>query len=176
MHFTIYSPSRTGSHLIAKNIQNKLNATVVQLYRYEDKLDDSQSSNSICIRNRRRDTFSQTLSEVLNYIHNNHNRYTYQILKPQNLDITLFRNLYIKNLKFFKDIDTSIFQKTVDIYFEDVISDPYYLFNQLGYNIVTDYSLCQKSPYDYNSIVTNIPELKKIANRIDLLHKNNIKY
>lgn len=176
MHFTIYSPSRTGSNLITRNIQNKLNATVVQIYRREDKPDDSQSLNSICIRNLRRDTFSQTLSEVLNYIHNSHAIYTYQILKPQDLDTTLFRNLYSKNLKFFKDIDTSLFQKTVDIYFEDVISDPYYLFGQLGYDIETDYSLCKKSPYNYNSIVTNIPELKKIANMIDLLHKNNLKY
>lgn len=176
LHFTIYSTSRSGSNLIADNLKEKLNAQVAKLYREEDCPEDIDEKDSICILSRRRDIFSKTLSELLNHVHQSHSIYNFNIIKPFAVDKHLFRTYYSKNLKFFEKVDTSNFQKTVDIYFEDLISDPYYLFRQLGYNIETDYSLCPKSPYNYYSIITNVDELRKIANQVDFLHKNNLKY
>lgn len=108
-------------------------------------------------------------------ITNEPNAYQKRELEPFCVMPDNFHGLYQAHLDFYKLIDTSLYKEVVEIFFEPLMNDPYYLFAQFGIDNPTDYSLDQKSPYDYQHLVANLEQLQKIAADIErgIIKKQN---
>ena len=55
-------------------------------------------------------------------------------------------------------IDKNNFAQCVDVYYEDLISDPYYLFSKLNIKKPIDLTLQVQSPYQNNKLIINIDQ------------------
>jgi hypothetical protein len=85
-------------------------------------------------------------------------------LKPYAINIKDFKNCYFFQKAFYRLIDHSIYKKVIDIYYEDLISDPECLLSE--FNIKIDASK-GKSPYNYYDLVTNIDDLREVFNQLE---------
>jgi hypothetical protein len=92
--------------------------------------------------------------------------YTNKSITPFFADSTRFRNIYSDYLNFYSQINLSHYTKVITIEYEDLITDPYYLYQQLGQNRKINYNLMTKSPYDYTNLVINLPELRNVEKEI----------
>jgi len=95
------------------------------------------------------------------------NNYTGRTIEPFTIDPNRFHGLYQSHQQFYDKVDTKLYQKIIDIWFEPLMQDPYYLFRTLGYTRTTNYSLVNQSPYNYYQLVTNVNQLKKVAHDVD---------
>ena len=59
---------------------------------------------------------------------------------------------------YYKELDLTCYRQVVEIWFEDLISDPWYLFGQFNIVEKTKYGI-QKSPNRYQQLVKNIDEV-----------------
>jgi hypothetical protein len=75
-------------------------------------------------------------------------------------DVSLenFKALFAAHNEYYRELDLSCYQQVVDIWFEDLISDPWYLFKQFNIVEKTSYGV-QKSPNRYQQLVKNIDDV-----------------
>jgi hypothetical protein len=124
----------------------------------------------VCILSRRRDVFASVLSHAVLDITQEPNNYTNKSLAPFAINPDRFHGLYTNHVNFYKNLDLTFFKTKIEIWFEELISDPYYLFRQLGQAGETNYSVIDRSPYNYYELVTNIEQLKQVGQDV----RNNI--
>jgi len=159
--YVIYSPCRTGSTLIRNNLQL---ITPNVIHTHSSSL-VALRYNRICILSKRRNVFSEVLSHAVADVINEGYAYTDRLIEPFAIDPDVFISLYRAHKEFYNKIDTRLYARVVDIWFEQLLEDPYYLFRELGHTRATDYTAHTKSPRDYRTLVTNFDQLNEIAYR-----------
>jgi hypothetical protein len=55
----------------------------------------------------------------------------------------------------------------VDVYYEDMIQDPKYLFSLFGIDATTDYTVTKKSPRKFIDFIINVDELKELHSSME---------
>jgi hypothetical protein len=168
----IYTPGRTGSKLIERNLIDHFSS----LHRswQNKKLFDSgivhchnplyvpPNKNFICIISTRRNEFDAILSMITTKQTKEFATYTNKTIEPFEVSETEFKSMFYYYTCFYEIINRSFFDSVVEMEYESLISNPKYLFSKLGIDQVTNYKKIKKSPYDYHSLITNVNELKKL--------------
>lgn len=163
-NFTIYSPGRTGSNIIEKNLGNFLHSifphhTVTQTANPLVAPDDS---NTTCIVSRRKNIFDTVCSLLTVNISGQAENYTGKWLGRFHVNLDEFRKTYFLVKEFYSAIDTSKYKNVVEIDFDTLLTDEYYLFNSLlGIKEKTNYNLVKSSPYNYHELIINYNEVKE---------------
>ena len=170
----VYTAGRTGSHLIIRNLCDHYH--VNQHFDYDTNIVDGivhthnplytpPSDNFIAIISRRQNLFDAILSMELTKITNEFIDYSDKKITPYAIDLKKFESCYFYQKAFYQIIDTSKFKKVIDIFYEDLISNPDCLLEE--FNFKFSISLSKKSPYDYYNLITNIDELKKLYQTLE---------
>lgn len=161
--FVVFSPCRTGSTIIFNNLFKDKKNTVIHTH---DPTWRPQSEDFVCILSRREDTLatviSQSVMDVTGEVHTYSNSIT-----PFVVDLDRFSNLYLAHKIFYSKINLDSYKQVVEIWYEKLISDPYYLFRELGQHRQTDYTTIPKSPYDYTKLITNYEQLQEAAKKVE---------
>ena len=190
----VFSPGRTGSMLIVQSLLAYFNMegvfgqnihitadyvssqqsaggpirTVstdnVIIHSHYPNLEIIDKSNWIALISRRREDFNCVISNIIAA----HSReyYTYSNnLIPFHVSRERFISEYRRILHFYNDIDTTGFAKVIDVWSEDMLQYPKYLYNLFDIDNSIDYNITNKSPYNETSII-NINELKLIWQQI----------
>jgi hypothetical protein len=89
--------------------------------------------------------------------------YSNKLLSPFKADPGKFISCYRNQLNYYNQIDLSRYKQIIEVYYEQLINDPDYLFGLLGIKEKTDYTLVNKSTNNYYNLFTNIAQLKLIA-------------
>ena len=167
--FVVSSPCRTGSTIILNNLLKNKNNTVVHNHNSEWQ---PPNSNFVCILSRRKDRFAAVVSHaVMDATKQPPHTYSSTVVSLT-INVNRFRNLYLSHKIFYSKINLDSYKQVVEIWYEELISDPYYLFRELGQHQQTDYTTIPKSPYDYSKLITNYVQLQEVAKKIeqDLLY------
>jgi hypothetical protein len=114
----------------------------------------------------RQNILQASLSQLVLEQSNEPTEYTNKTMEPFTANITKFSGLVSMYKNFYNTVNISKYKKVVEINFEDIFNDEYYLFRCIDISEKTDLSLCRKSPYDYSTLITNINELKEIFNEL----------
>lgn len=170
----ILTPGRTGSHLILKNL-----STYFRENWYYETVTGGRGivhthnphfvppvNDFIGIRSRRRDQFSAIMSAILAKRTGEHGYYTGKAVEQFSVAQQEFFNTYHFHKTFFDNIDANRYNKLVDVYYEDMLADRYYLFGQLGMTVSCIYP-GEKSPYNYNQLITNVDELREYHSQLE---------
>jgi len=124
-------------------------------------------SDFVNIMSRREDIFAAALSHAFMEITKEPNHYTGRWTEPVSIEPDIFARLYCNQTQFYDRIDQGLFKDNITIWFDRLVSDEYYLFSQLGLHKKTDYSLIDRSPYDYRRLIRNMQELEQVAQDVD---------
>ena len=162
----IYTAGRTGSHLIETNLSSYFKSPMRNWWKcdYEHGIVHAHNpfyippnNTFICIISKRKNEFSAILSLILTRTTAEFIEYTSKHIDSINISEDEFTNTYRYYKAYYQLVDTAKYD-TMVLYYEDMIDDPKYLFDQLGIDkeII---SLSPKSPYDY-SYITNIGQLR----------------
>ena len=170
----VYTAGRTGSHLLINNLckhygvdkrsDQSINFTDGIVHTH-NPLYIPPTKKFIAIINQRHNLFESILSMELTKLTNEFISYSDKKITPYIINVEDFKNCYFFQKSFYCAIDRSAYRKVIDIYYEDLISDPKCLWSE--FNIEFDLSVTQKSPYDYYSIITNIDELKEVYQQLE---------
>jgi hypothetical protein len=69
-----------------------------------------------------------------------------------------FTHAYQHHKIFYQVIEKNNFAQCIDVYYEELISDPYYLFSKLDIKKPIDLALHAKSPYNSKELIINIDQ------------------
>lgn len=168
----IYTPGRTGSKLIQRNLIDQF--TSLQKTWHDKKPFDSgivhchnplyipPNKNFTCVISTRRNEFDAMLSMIITKHTKEFANYTNKTVDPFCVSETEFKSMFHYYVCFYELIDRSFFNNIVEIEYESLINDPKYLFSKFDIDKETQYNKIKKSPYDYYSLITNTDELKKL--------------
>ena len=162
----VYSPGRTGSNIISNNLAvGPLNPP-----KKWPVVDNSPSiihchnpfyqppSKTICIVSKRRNIFDALISREVSYKIKEFYFYSKKSIEPFKVNVDQFYKAYVRHVSFYKILNLE-HRKNFEIYFEDLISDPYHLFSKFGINKKINLELSNKSPYNYKDVIHNYAEL-----------------
>ena len=164
----VYTAGRTGSHLIVKNL--------IRQYRVQPRFDSDigfidgvvhthnplyipPNNNFIAIISQRQNLFDSIISMEVTKITNEFVAYSNKPITPYAISIEQFKDCYFFQKAFYQAIDRTLYNKVIEINYEDLISNPDAL---SAVNVKIDILLGNKSPYNYYELITNINELKEI--------------
>lgn len=159
----VFSPARTGSSLIVGNLNRYFHTSVTHTHnQYEP-----YHNESTCILSSRENIIDSVLSQVLVEITDEASVYSNKIIVPFVLNPEKFVNSYQLHRDFYGQIDVSQYQRVIEVLYQPLMDDPYYLFRQLGILEQTVYDKTNKSVYNYNTLIINIDQLRQIAKRLN---------
>lgn len=161
--YVVFSPCRTGSTIIVNNLLPDLTNTVIHMH---DPTWIPYKDDFICILSKREDQFAAAISHAVMDTTGEIHSYSNSI-SPFEISPARFRRLYLSHLNFYNQIHLKCYTTVIEVWYNKLISNPHYLFKQLGEHRRTDYGTIPKSPYDYSKLVTNYSHLREIANNLD---------
>ena len=164
----------TTSHISSQHDENgpiySVNNNKVIIHSHYPNLNLINKSEWVALISRRRNDFNCVISNIIA----NHTTeyYTYSNnLLPFHVPCANFINEYRRILQFYNDIDTTGFAKVFEVWSEDMLQYPKYLYNLFDINKSIDYNITNKSPYNETSII-NINELKILWQQNRFAHLN----
>lgn len=169
----VYTAGRTGSHLLINNLSKHYNTVLRSdhninftdgMVHTHNPMYIPPTENFIAIISCRRNLFESILSAELAKTTNEFTRYTNKKVTPYAIDIVNFKYCYFYQKAFYRAINRSAYKKVVDIFYEDLVSNPECLLSEFGIRL--DIS-SGKSPYNYHNIITNINELKEVYYQLE---------
>lgn len=171
----VFTTGRTGSTLICKNLSEHFNEPMSMerdrshtgIVHSHDPFWPPPSSNYVCVLSKRRDVFAQILSMIIGQRTNEFTDYTKKSIEPFEVDETEFESNYWFIKCFYQTIDVFQFKKTIEIYYEDLVSDPDYLFRKFGISRLTNYGVSKKSPYWSHDMILNMRELGLLFKQLE---------
>jgi hypothetical protein len=174
----VYTTGRTGSQLICMNLasyfqvpfhSNQRSDITSGVVHAHNPLWVPSSDNFICVLSKRRNVFNSIISTLVGSISEEWTIYSDKSMNPVVIDELDFTHCYWFMRAYYNAIDTSQFKKTIEIYQEDMLADPKYLFSLFDIDYDTQYELTKKSPYKYSDIVLNFSELKIVFDKLEKL-------
>jgi hypothetical protein len=121
----------------------------------------------VCVLSKRKDLFSLIMSILIGRRSDEFSDYSNKDIQPFEISEIEFTGCFWFVKCFYHAIDIGQFKKVIEIYYEDLITEPEHLFSK--FNIVgsTDYDLSKKTPYQYHDLVLNLAELAAMFQRLD---------
>lgn len=153
----VLTPGRTGSQLISKNLLKHFEKDSNIIHSH-NPLIKSKDAKTWAFISHRRDIFSSMISTVVGRRTNEFTQYQGKYNKRFTVDQIEFTGTYKHHKIFYDVIDKNNFAQCVDIYYEDLISDPYYLFSKLSIKKPIDLNLQVQSPYKNKELIINIDQ------------------
>lgn len=160
----IFTPGRTGSHIIIENLSKKFCSS--NLIHMHNPLHEPINNNFIGILSRRHNIFEALLSTAVASVTNEFKFYSNKKIDPFVFPINKFKNHYLFHKAFYELVNKSYFKETVDIYYEDMLTDPKYLFKLFGIDQSLLDTDLKKSPYNYYELILNVNELNDLYNEL----------
>jgi hypothetical protein len=153
----VLTPGRTGSQLILKNLSHhfKKNARIIHSH---DPLIIPVTAESWVFVSHRRDIFSSIISTLVGTRTNEFTQYQGKYNKRFTVEQIEFTNAYQHHQIFYKVINKNNFAQCIDVYYEELIADPYYLFSKLDIKKPINLTLQDKSPYNNKELIINIDQ------------------
>ena len=151
----VLTPGRTGSQLIFKNLLQhfKIDGNIIHSH---NPLIIPEGADSWAFISHRRDIFSSIISTLIGkrtteYVeyHGNYNERFF-------VEEIEFTHAYQHHKIFYEVIEKNNFAQCIDVYYEDLILDLYYLFSKLNIKKPIDLDLQVKSPYNNKELIINI--------------------
>jgi hypothetical protein len=153
--FVVIAFPRTGSTLVRYNLSNHFGVFVEHTH---DRLYRPPSDDFTAVVTRRRNVFDGICSQFVMRHTGEMSVYSGREFDRFDIDLQSFRDLVQAQDDFYKEIDLSCYRQVVKVWFEDLISDPWYLFGQFNIVKKTVYGI-QKSPNRYQQLVKNIDDV-----------------
>jgi len=158
----VFGAGRTGSHLIKHNLAHYFKSDhVIQTHNPLLKL---PTENTIPVISRRASMFDAIVSMfVASKLDKFHWFSTSSKINidPFFIDNMAFTNMFIFQTAFYQAIEARKFTNAIEIVYEELLADPKYLFSKFGHNHNIEDHL-KKSPYDAESFVINLEQLKDL--------------
>jgi hypothetical protein len=159
----IFTAGRTGSRLIKANLTAVLKIEAVSMHNPMFPVGESD----ICIVSKRKNGFIAALSMVVASKINKFHFYPSDnvILDtiPFIVNATDISNHCFFQKAFYKLIEKRNIPNPIEIFYEDMVADRFYLFNKLNLNYPMK-DFLQKSPYNVLELVPNWEELENLFN------------
>ena len=163
----IFTAGRTGSHLISKNLSKYFNSG--QIIQTHNPLLELPTSIAIPIMSRRRNIFDAIISMIvaskIDKFHWTQHEAKINI-DPFSIDVVDFEHSFVFHTAFYRAIAARKFTNSIEIFYEDMLNDSTHLFSKFEY-IRPMENLFIKSPYEPNSLVINIDQLKNLYNQLN---------
>ncbi|NDH69660.1 MAG: hypothetical protein EBY22_17545 [Gammaproteobacteria bacterium] len=158
----VFGAGRTGSHLIKHNLAHYFNSDhVIQTHNPLLKL---PTENTIPVISRRASMFDAIVSMfVASKLDKFHWFSTSSKINidPFFIDSMAFTNMFIFQTAFYQAIEARKFTNAIEIVYEELLADPKCLFSKFGHDHnIKDH--LKKSPYDAESFVINLEQLKDL--------------
>jgi hypothetical protein len=178
--FIIYGPPRTGATLVRYNIEKflkffsgapKHTHNVIQTH---DPKFRAPHEDCTCLITHRHNVFDSICSQLVAQKTNEYTEYSDKSIEPFTVDVADFIKFHNSFETFYDQIDRTQYKKIIDIWYEDLVNDPYYLFEQFNIVEKTNYNEGEgstKSPYNYYNLIINIDELRDFAHQRGLFDK-----
>ncbi|CAB4128185.1 hypothetical protein UFOVP112_11 [uncultured Caudovirales phage] len=164
--FIIFTPGRTGSTLIIGNLSRYFRYAVDIRQEHHSNYKPA-SDDFTCILSRRRNTFDAIISQLVVEHTKETSIYSGTKNTPMYGSEETFKNLYFMYNSYYKQIDLSGYRNVIEMYYEDLIEDPYYLFSRFNISERTRYDFCEKSPYNKEELIINFDELKELYKKLN---------
>ena len=165
----VFTAGRTGSHLIKHNLSKYFDSD--QVIQTHNPLLELPASTTIPVISRRRNMFDAIISMIvasrIDKFHWTQHDATINI-DPFDIDVLDFENSFVFQTAFYRAIDARKFTNSIEIFYEDMVDDLTYLFSKFGQNHTIE-NLLSKSPYDSNSLITNIDQLQNLYNQLNAI-------
>jgi hypothetical protein len=107
---------------------------------------------------KRKDVFGCLCSHLVMLHTGEMSIYSHKEFSQFDIDLLSFSSLFAAHDEFYKKFDLTRYRNVVEIWFEDLISDPYYLFGQFNISEKTSYGI-ERSPNRYEKLVKNIDDV-----------------
>jgi hypothetical protein len=163
----IFTAGRSGSHLIRENLSKYFRSD--QVIHTHNPLLKLPTANTIPVISRRKNMFdaiiSMTVASRIDKFHWTHQDAPINI-DPFSIDPVDFENAFIFHTAFNRAIDARKFTNSIEIFYEDMLDDSAHLFSKFQCSQTME-NLFIKSPYESNSLVINIDQLKNLYNQLD---------
>ena len=151
----IHAFPRTGSTLVRHNLSEYFN---IDVEHNHDVLYIPQHSEYTAVVTRRRNVFDCVCSHLVMLHTGEMSIYSHKQFDKFDIDLKSFSSLVTAHEYFYQQIDLSCYRQVVDVGFEELISDPYYLFGKFNIVEKTSYGI-EQSPNRYQQLVRNIDEV-----------------
>lgn len=153
----VFTPGRTGSQLIARNLSRDINFSSV--YHTHNPLYQPDLNECYAVVSTR-DMFDSMMSTFVAAKTNEFITYTNREITPFSVSLETLDETYIYYKSFYQLIKRELFKEVIEISYEDLCKDQFYLFSRFGINKqIINY--VKKSPYDYQQLITNVNELRE---------------
>jgi hypothetical protein len=163
--FVVFTPGRTGSQLIFKNLlQHFGKNSAVHCHNPLSKPTTDNSWAIVCLL---RDVFSAIVSSLVGKRTKEYTQYQGEYNTRFSVDQIEFEDTYQHHKLFYQAIEHYNFVKVIDIYYEDLISDPKSLFASLGIEKDIDLTLQEKSPYKNKELLINLAQCQQWFDYLD---------
>ena len=162
--YAIFTAGRTGSQIVSRNLTDYHNCEqyiprhhniVSGVVHSHYSLWEPPDSEWICILSKRRNDFEAMCSNYIAKQTQEFIEYTDLAVPLFDLDYEDFVTYFKYRRLFYQTVDQTKFSKTITVWYEDLVTDPNHLFDQLGMTLKTDLTVLTKSPYDYKKIIKN---------------------
>jgi hypothetical protein len=171
----VFTTGRTGSTLICQNLAKHTDEPMTQerdrvhsrIVHSHDPFWTAPTNNYMCVLSKRRDVFAQILSMIISKRTNEFTDYTKKSIELFAVEETEFESSYWFIKCFYQTVDVRQFKKTIEIYYEDLVSDPDYLFRKFDISKLTNYGVTKKSPYWSHDMILNMRELKTLFKHLE---------
>jgi hypothetical protein len=151
-NFVINAFPRTGSTLVRHNLSSYFGVFVEHTH---DRLYRPPGDDFTAVVTRRRNVFDCVCSHFVMLHTGEMNVYSGRQFDQFDIDLDSFRAFVQAHEDYYKELDLSGYRRVVEVWFEDLIDDPWYLFGQFNIVEKTQYVM-QKSPNRYQQLVKNI--------------------
>ena len=166
--FVIRAFPRTGSTLVRHNLSGYFNTNVD--HTHELTYTPPHTDITVIVT-RRRNVFDCLCSHFVMLHTGEMSLYTGKQFDQFDINKQDFLNLFRAHQNWYKQIDISGYRNVIEIWFEDLMSDPYYLFGKFNIVEKTSYQLTQQSPNRYKDLINNVDDLRNYYEL--LLQKEN---
>ena len=158
----VFGAGRTGSHLIKRNLADYFKSNhVIQTH---NPLLQLPTAHTVPVISRRASMFDAIISMfVASKLDKFHWTSANLNINIESFEITSteFTNMFVFQTAFYQAIDSRKFTNSIEIVYEELLADPKYLFSKFGHDHDIK-NLLTKSPYDANSSIANIDQLKDL--------------
>jgi hypothetical protein len=153
--FVINAFPRTGSTLVRHNLSSYFDVLIELSHdrSYRPPTDDFTA-----VVTRRRNVFDCLCSHFVMLHTQEMNIYTGRAFDQFDIDLQDFTDLALAHKDYYKELDLSCYRQVIEVWFEDMINDPWYLFSRFNIVEKTSYGV-EKSPNRYQQLVKNINEV-----------------
>jgi hypothetical protein len=179
MNYVVFGPGRTGSQLIASALGAelkthtiyytpyslpphdaiyRLHSFVLHTHNLDAGLDLPTKNSCTAIISNRINEYAGAISHFTSLYTKNYSSYSSKTTAPGVVDPEVFKQVVLERRQHYNLINLEGYAKIVNINYEDMVTNPYYLFQQLDIPNTKMKYLTQKSPYG-STLIQNAVQL-----------------